>query len=190
MWALLPLWVGLVGAHAAPPACADGDGGDGVDGVDEGVEVQARMVSVHVKPWADVFVDGALVEKGARRVFLPLTVGEHIIVFRNPAALEEARRVVIPPASSQAAVPPLLVELTRRPAHVTVESNVLDADVEVCGPKTSVAASGERPIPVPLMDSPATIEVRVSRRGFSTVTRRVEVEAGKPVRVNVHLARE
>ncbi len=166
----------LVAMNEPAPSCAQ---------LDAHTAPVERTVTVHVKPWADVFVDGALVARTAKRAHLSLAVGEHVIVFRNPAALEEARTIVVP---SMGATPQLHVELNRRPAHMTVNSNVADAEVEVCLPHIDADATRERPITLPLMDSPATVEVRVSRRGFSTVTRRIEVEAGRPVRVDVHLA--
>jgi hypothetical protein len=164
---LFALAITLVSLHEPAPPCAD-------------VPLVERTVTVHVKPWADVYVDGALVARTTKRAHLSLPVGEHVITFRNPAALDEARAVVVP---SSGPAPHVHVELARKPAELRVHTSPPDADVEVC-----TRGSPDRPMHVPLMDSPATIEVRVSRRGFSTVTRTVEVEAGRPVRVNVQLA--
>lgn len=170
----------LVAVHEPVPACDDAAASAPV----------VRTVRVHAIPWADLFVDDKLERRFVRFIELTLPVGEHVLVFGNPAAYDEKRVITVP---STGPIPPVQVELRRRPtpmAAMTVSSNVEDADVEVCLPPVTTEATRAKPIEVPLMDSPATVEVRVSRRGFSTVTKRVEVEAGQPVRVNVHLARD
>jgi hypothetical protein len=161
----------LVAMNEPTPACAQRDA--------PAAPVE-RAVTVFVKPWADVFVDDKLVARGVRYTEIKLPVGEHVIVFGNPGAYDEKRTVFVP---STGDAPDVFVELKRRPSELRVHSNVGEADVEVC-----TRATTDRPIHVPVMDSPATVEVRVSRRGYSTVTRTIDVAAGRPVRVDVHLA--
>src|SRR5690348_16027875 len=96
---LFAVLTSLVAMNEPAPACAQ---------LDAHAVPSERTVTVFVKPWADEFVDGELVARTARRARLSLSVGEHIIVFRNPAALEEARTVVV---ASEGSPPLLHVEL-------------------------------------------------------------------------------
>lgn len=170
---LFTVLTSLVAMHEPAPPCAD------VPSRTDAAPLE-RPVRVSVRPWADVFVDGKLVARGVRIAELRLPVGEHVVVFGNPGAYDEKRTVVV---SSAGELAPIRVELKRRPVEMRVHSNVADADVEVCA-----RGAPDAPIHVPVMDSPATVEVRVSRAGFSTVTRTVRIDAGRPVRVDVHLA--
>lgn len=146
-----------------------------------------RTVSVHVSPWADIVVDGELVARGVMRVDLALAVGPHVIELHNAAAVD-ASRIVLVPADGPA--PTLDVTLARKPAGVRVNSNVDDAAVSVCGPPARAAETRAQPILVHVPASDAVVEVRVSRPGYSTVLRRVELQPGRAVTVDVALAPE
>ena len=79
--------------------------------------VAKRILTVHVKPWADVYVDGALAARGARTAELAVAPGAHVVSFKNPRARDLASTVVVPGAGP---VPAVDVELERRPERVVV----------------------------------------------------------------------
>lgn len=147
----------------------------------------ARSVSVRVRPWADIIVDGKLAAAGAVRVKLALASGAHVLSFRNSAAFDVDRFVNVAPCGL---VPELVVDMVRRPALLTVRSNVPGGTAAVCGPEVPVDGTSAKPLQVALPRGTSEVEVRVFRRGYSTVTRRIMLKGGEHTTITVLLAEE
>jgi len=147
----------------------------------------ARSISVRVRPWADVFVDGKLAAAGTPRAKLALSTGTHVLSFRNSAAFDVDRLVQVAPCGP---LPDLVVEMVRRPALLSVRSNVPDAKATVCGPEVPILETEDEPLHVVLPRGRSEVEVRVFRRGYSTVTRKVLLKGGERTKITVFLAEE
>ena len=48
-------------------------------------ECALGMLTIRAKPWADVYVDGVLTARGAHLATVDVSVGEHVVTFRNRA---------------------------------------------------------------------------------------------------------
>jgi hypothetical protein len=149
--------------------------------------VAERTVSVRVRPWADVLVDGRLAARAVVNVDLALTPGAHVISFRNPAAIDINRVVIVPVCDE---VAELSVDLVRHPALLSVRSNLLDAEVAVCGPRVLTATTERVPLRIPMPATASEADVLVARPGHVPVVKRVKVQSGRRTRIAVRLQEE
>lgn len=148
--------------------------------------VEEQTVSVHVRPWADVLVDGDVAAEGVMDVELALAPGVHTLSFRNPAAMEVDRVITI----SACEPSQVIVELVRRPAMLSVRSIPGDAEVAVCGPAVPTRPTRHEPLLVMTPSAVADVDLLVSRPGFPTVIKRVRLDAGQTTEVLVVLERD
>ncbi|MDP2343772.1 MAG: hypothetical protein Q8O67_22630 [Deltaproteobacteria bacterium] len=146
--------------------------------------VEERTVSVRVRPWADVFVDGRSAARAVVSIDLALSPGAHVLTFRNPAAIEVHRVIIVPTCDEIAEV---AVELVRRPALLSVKSNVPDAELAVCGPRVFVRTTEREPIHVSMPADAADTDVLVARTGYAPVVKRVKLHSGRRTRIAVRL---
>ncbi|MDP2343744.1 MAG: hypothetical protein Q8O67_22490 [Deltaproteobacteria bacterium] len=149
--------------------------------------VAERIVSVRVRPWADVLVDGRLAVRAAVNVDLALTPGAHVVSFHNPAAIDVNRVVIVPVCDE---IADLTVELVRRPALLSVKSNLVDAEVAVCGPRVFAAATERAPMRIPMAATVDEADVLVGRAGHVPVVKRVKLQSGRRTRIAVRLGEE
>ena len=68
------------------------------------------MVTLRVKPWADILVDGRIVATSSKKVDVELAVGTHILTFRNPAAKDVEQPIEIRAATEHLEETPLPVQ--------------------------------------------------------------------------------
>ena len=92
--------VALAAGGAAIRALADSDEGGAADGVAESGPVAAGkrdrgLVRVVARPWAEVYLDGELVDVTPVGRPVPVTPGKHFVTFRHPRAPDEQRAIKI-----------------------------------------------------------------------------------------------
>ncbi len=143
-------------------------------------------VSFRVKPWADIVVDGTVVAKNTLALELPLALGPHTVVFRNPRAKEHEVRFTV---NKDGPSPVITARLEPRPALLVVHTNVTDAFVDVAGAGGKAATdTTTRPLIVALDEqSKAEREVFVYKKGYSAYRKRHVFLAGETLELNVLL---
>jgi serine/threonine-protein kinase len=98
--ALSLVLVALAAGGAAIRALVDGDEGGAADGVAESGPVAAGkrdrgLVRVVARPWAEVYLDGELVDVTPIGRPLSVSPGKHFVTFRHPRAPDEQRAIKI-----------------------------------------------------------------------------------------------
>jgi hypothetical protein len=150
---------------------------------------QKRIVTLRVKPWADMFVDGAQVASSSKKADVELSVGAHVVTFKNPGAKDAEVKLDVLPTGP---LPEVAVELEPKPAYLVVNCNLPDAFVSVRGQGGKTAqATKDAALVVPLgAQSTARLEVVVHKKGFGTFLRNVDFQAGRTLTLDVVLEPE
>ena len=148
--------------------------------------IARQTVAFRVKPWADIVVDGVVVARSTLAFELPLTVGAHMVVFRNPRAKEHEVRFTV---SADGPPPVITARLDPRPALLVVHTNVADAFVDVAGAGGKAAQDTvARPLIIALDEqSRAEREVFVYKKGYIAYRKRHVFLAGETLALNVLL---
>ncbi len=77
------------------------------------------FLRVLARPWAEVFVDGRLVDETPMAKPIVVTVGRHYVTFKHPNAPDEQREIMVSPRQT------VLVDVTMR-----IERRVVDAGMD------------------------------------------------------------
>jgi serine/threonine-protein kinase len=147
-----------------------------------------RPVTFRINPWADIVIDGEVVARGQQVLTAGLTVGPHVVVFKNPRAKDHEVRLDV---VAQGPDPVVTVRLEPRPALLAVRASEADALVDVGG--TGGVRAGDtmtRPLVVPLEQSRQELEVFLFKKGFAAYRRRHVFTAGETLRLDVVLEPE
>src|SRR5262249_48915981 len=97
----------------------------GDDALFGGVNRERGFLRVVASPWADVFVDGELVETTPIGRGIPVLAGRHWVTFRHPNAPDEQRAVNVMPG-----------QVVRLDVQMKVERPAVDAGAKDAGPES------------------------------------------------------
>jgi hypothetical protein len=147
-------------------------------------------VKIFVKPYADIYIDGALVAKDARDHVASLRPGAHKVEFKNRFFETQEAAADVPEKDP---VKEIRVELAKvRPGLIRVAATP-PADLyvdDVFRGQSSATAKDPVAVPIPRDKGSRTVRLRLVKQGFKTVAQDVELEPGAVREIKVTLTPE
>jgi len=146
----------------------------------------SATVTMHIKPWADVYVDGIQRASGAPSVELSLSPGTHLLQLKHPDCLPFQETLVVQAGGNQ----DLRRELLPRPARLRIRAFPADAKVMIDSVfKGSADETGLNPISVPMEDQQKKrdVNLRVYADGFVDWHRQITLSANREENLSVTL---
>jgi serine/threonine-protein kinase len=151
-------------------------------------EAETSTLSLTIRPWADVFVDGSKMAKGVPSVQLALAPGQHQLALSHPDCKPLRETINLRPGENQR----LRLELEPMPARLRIRAVPGGAGVMVDSVFLGLADDSKvTPIPVDMANQQTRrVMVRVFKDGFLDKELPVTLSANHEVPLDVVLTRE
>jgi PEGA domain len=127
-----------------------------------------------------ISLDGKAVGASNQEGILTLSAikpGEHILIVRKPTYNEEKRTIQVYAGRSDVQE----IFLSAMPGKITVISNIIGAQIQIPGVGEYQSPITDLPI------SPGRHQVNVSKPGYRTATREIDIKPSQPVNISVTL---